>query len=270
MKVLAVVVAVILGACAASPAKVRMKEVARTRTEAMQVAGARQAAAFAEAVHDSYIEGDYAKRPQVLAQDAADAVAVIDRALGGAGVDEAMLVAWRALMLGDVGRGDESLAEMERSFAIAPNYLAGINLIVVYGRANRADLVGPTCAATVEVLTSADDKLAVIQLCRTNMNAVSNEGEMAWMSPELIEWYQAENAARLQADVDVMVAQRQRDEKEAQVVRDAEQCGGRCEQRSLTCQNRCYDDADCEERCVGIEQSCRDVCVSEAHEELGY
>jgi hypothetical protein len=102
------------------------------------------------------------------------------------------------------------------------------------------------------------------------MNAASNEGEMAWMSPELIEWYQAENASRLQADIDVMVAERQRQQTEDQVVREAEQCGGRCEQKGLTCQNRCYDDVDCEDRCVQIEQACRDVCVSEAHERLGY
>jgi len=236
--------------------------------EAQQRPGPRQAVELASAVHASVQAGDYKMQPQRLQAAGGAAISAIDRAMENAGVDAALLIGWRGLMFADLGRPQEALAELERSFQTQPNELAGRNLVIVYGAANLPDKVGATCAATCNVLTDSDDKLQMIALCRKNMNAASNEGEMSWMSPELVAWYQAENAARLSAEIDAMNARRERDRYEQQVVRQTEQCSLSCKESGLRCQNRCDGDRRCEDRCVEINRACVDRCGSQAYQQL--
>jgi hypothetical protein len=260
--------ALALLSCGSSPAQLRLQRVQEARAGAASVAGSRQAYAFAEAVHAAYLAGDYRSNPRALATDTADAIAAIDRATPSAGVDTATLIAWRGLMLLDTGRPNDALLELERAFALGPNEIAGRALIPTYGRANRPDRVGQVCAATVPVLRSDDDKLSLIAMCRQNMNAASNEAEMAWMSPELLAWYQTENARRLGAQIQATNAQREREREEQRIVRQTEQCTASCKESGLRCQNECYGDPSCERRCVGINQACVDRCTSRAYEQL--
>jgi len=176
-----------LAACAPSAGQLRQQRVQQSREQA-RVAGPRQAQEFAVAVHAAHQAGDYQANPAQGEADASEVVLVIDRALPSAGVDAPTLVAWRALMLLDLGRADDALAELERSFALGPNQTAGAVLVDVYGSANRPERVAPICAQLVPTLRSDDDKLDLIARCRRSMNALSPEGEMAWMSPELVAW----------------------------------------------------------------------------------
>jgi hypothetical protein len=265
---IAIVVAAV-AACGPSAGQLRLQRVQQSREQA-RVPGPRQAQEFAVAVHAAHQAGDYKANPQVGAADASEAIAVIDRALPSAGVDAPTLVAWRALMLLDLDRADDALAELERSFALGPNQTAALVLVDVYGGANRPDRVGPICARMVPALRDDDDKLDFIARCRRNMNALSPEGEMAWMSPELIAWYQGENARRLGAEIDAENARAERERYEQSVVRSMEQCSATCKEQGLYCQNDCprYDQ-QCDDNCVEINHACLDRCEARARQQLG-
>ena len=263
-------VGVVTVSCGPGAAQVRSNRVQRARADAHQLTAPRQAQAYAEVVHAAHVAGDFKADPGALALHTADVIGVIDRAMPAAGVDAPTLVAWRGLMFLDSGQQQQALREFERSFQLGPNALAGRSLIVMYGSWNQAQRVGEVCAATVPVLHSTDDKLSLIALCRRHTNALSNEAEMAWMSPELVAWYQAENARRLGAEIDALRAAREQAAHQRRVVRQNEQCTATCKEEGLRCLNRCYGGLECKDRCVGINHACLDRCSSVAYEQLGY
>lgn len=265
-----VLLVVLATACGPSAQQLRTQRLAEARGEAQQRPGARQALAFAEAVHAAKEAGDYKAAPRQLVLDAGEAIRVIDLATPTAGVDTAMLVSWRAQMFFDLDRMNEALEEWRRSFAIAPTKHAGLVLVGYHGSRNEPHEVGRLCTAIVDAVSASSDKLSVIAECRRNMNAATPAGEMAWMSPELVTWYQAENARRLEAQIEYenQLAAQQREEN--RIVRRTEQCALDCKERGLRCQNRCHGDVDCENRCVEINHACVDRCESAAKEELGY
>ena len=251
-----------------SGTKGRLRHVTSAKSEA-HAGGARQAQDFASVVHQAYLSGDYAKRVELGVVDANDVIATIERVLPTAGVDTPTLLAWRAIMLLDMGRRQEGSIELNRSFEVGPNELAGTMLIDAAGQQNRPDLVGPLCARTVPAVRTDEGKLALIARCRKRMNALSVEGEMVWMSPELVAWYQGENANRLHAVVDADNARIERKRQEQSVVHGMEQCSASCKEQGLYCQNDCRRDHKCENRCVEINHACLDSCESRAHEALG-
>jgi len=270
MKALPLLAIVFCVSCGPSATQVAINNVARARADAHHVAGARQAEAYADAVHRAYLAGAYKNKPSDLQADVIDAITILDHATGGAGGEAALLVAWRGVLFADFGKPAEALAELKRSFDMAPNELAAKNLVLVYGAANKPDEVGRICAATAPTIRIDDDKLAFIEHCRKNMNAITPEGEMAWMSSELVAWYQAENARRLGAEIEAEQARERRQQEEQRVVRQTEQCAATCKEDGLTCQNDCYGDKECEDRCVEINHACLDRCESSAYEKLGY
>jgi hypothetical protein len=269
MRLTSLAILVVLGACAPSASVVRSQNIQKARMEATQRPGPRQAKELAEAIHSAFIAGDYKGKPGVLAEDVQVAAMTIDRAVPHAGVDAPMLVGWKGNLLIYAERS-EGIAELQRSFRMAPNEIAGRSLVMVYGAQNRQQDVAATCRATIAVINDSDDRLSLIASCRENMNAASNEGEMSWMSPELVAWYQAENARRLRHQVDIMNAQAERDRQERQAGREIEQCSLSCKENGLRCQNRCDGDRACENRCVKINHACVDRCESEYYEALGH
>lgn len=261
------VVVLFLASCGHSGSKVRLQQVQSAKANA-RIAGARQAQEYASAVHEAYKAGDYRAKDEVGSVEANNAIIEIDRALPTAGIDAPTLVAWRGMMFLDAGRPNEAFSEFNRSFEMGPNELAGTMLIDAYGQGSRPDLVGPLCAKTVPVIRSDDDKLAMIARCRKRMNALSPEGEMVWMSPELVAWYQAENARRIGAEIDADNARSKRQKQERHVVRGMEECAATCKKEGLYCQNDCHRDHVCEERCVGINHACLDRCEAHANDRL--
>jgi hypothetical protein len=259
----------LLVACGPSAQQLRTQQVQNARMAASQRPGPRQAVDLADAVHSAFQAGDYKANPQALQSDVTLALATIDRAVVTAGVDAPTLIGWKGLLFTDTQRYKEGLAAFQESFQMAPNKMAGRNLVVIYGATNQPQMVGQVCAATVEVLRSDDEKLDLIAMCRQNMNAASPEGEMAWMSPQLVTWYQSENARRMQQQIDVQNAQAERDRYQQRVVRQTEQCASRCKEKGLECQNDCdRGDQACDNRCVDINHACLDRCESKAYEKL--
>jgi hypothetical protein len=270
-KLVGVVAAVIVASvvsCMPSPAQLRMKRVSEARTEA-QRPGPRQARNLAEAIHDAYTEGDYKKQPQLLQQDVAFAIQVIDAAVPNAGLDAPTLVGWRALMLTDIGQYKESFAEFQRSFQMAPNEMAGRNLIIIYGAANSQQDVSTTCQATFNALTTNDDRMSLVSLCRKHMNAISEGAALGWMTREQLDWYYQESARREEESRRRQQIAYEQQQHENRIVRRAEQCFAGCKERGLRCQNRCGGDEECDHRCVEINHACVDRCEAAAKEELG-
>jgi hypothetical protein len=265
---LALVMLVLLVSCGPSAQQVRAQRVASARAQAQAQVGARQAVAYAEAIDAAVLAGDYKAKAQQLALDTSDAIRVLDAAIPNAGIEASSLVAWRAQMFLDGGHIAEAREEYFRSWQMRPNSRAGYVLIGYYGSRNEPDRVGEYCNAMVGIMRSTDDKLELISTCRKHMNAATPEGEMAWMSPELVAWYQDENARRLRAEIEYQnqLAEQQREEN--RVVRRAEQCSLGCKERGLRCQNHCEGDVTCENRCVEINHACVDRCVAAAKEEL--
>ena len=116
-----------------------------------------------------------------------------------AGPDAATLIAWRAKIFHIQGDEARAVTELERSFATAPNELAGEALVLVYGRRAETASVGRICGPLCESIGDANSRMRMIDLCRQNTNATSVEGETAWMSPRLMEWYREETRQRLEA-----------------------------------------------------------------------
>jgi tetratricopeptide (TPR) repeat protein len=260
---------VLVAACGPSLQQRALDDVTRSRNEAHARPGARQAQAYAEAIHAAHQAGAYKDRPQVLAADVDDALVVLDVASGSAGRDAGTLIAWRALILTDAGRYEQAFAEFERSMAVGPNLTAARNLILIWGTASKPDRVGEVCAATVPELAEVDDAYLLITECMQHMNALSDDAALAWASPDIVAWYRDERDRRQQAYAAELRARQRQDAREQEVVRETEICAADCQERGLRCQNKCYDDADCEERCVGIFEACKDRCVSDAYRKLG-
>lgn len=255
-----------LTACASTP----LANVDSARAAANNTPGPRQAQSFADAVATAWRRGEYDKFPKTFARDTGEAIDRLDRVLEVAGPDAATLVAWRATIIRIQGDEAGAVSELERSFAMTPNSLAGEALVVLYGR--RADVasVARICAPLCMSLRDNNERMRMIDICRNNTNATSVEGETAWMPPELMDWYQDESRRRLRLQVDAQQRQAEEDRRERIVVRQMEQCASSCKQRALHCQNRCYSDVACQNRCVDINNACIDACQSEAREKLEY
>lgn len=267
----AVMVTLGLVSCAPSAMSVRQQRVSTAQTGARQTPGARQAIEYARAVDAAFTAGDYqpAANAQAGRAVATDALANLDRVVPTAGPDAPTLIAWRALILVDLGRADEGFAELKRSFAVGPNATAGAVLIPLYGRTNQQAELGEVCRGTVSVITDDSEKLDIIARCRTATNASTPAGEMAWMPPELVTWYQAEHARRIGAAIEADNARAAQETHENQVVHQMEACSATCKERGLYCQNRCErDDTNCDGRCVEINHACLDRCEANAKSEL--
>ncbi len=254
--------------CASTP----LQGVDDARARANMTPGPRQAQAFAAAVVTAWQRGEYDPYPKTFARDAGAAIDRLDFATEktAAGPDAATLIAWRAKIFHIQGDEARAVTELERSFATAPNELAGEALVLVYGRRAETASVGRICGPLCESIGDANSRMRMIDLCRQNTNATSVEGETAWMSPRLMEWYREETRQRLEEQAQNEQRQAEEARRERILFRQAEQCAADCKQRALHCQNRCRGNLECENRCVDINNACVDGCEAEWREKGEY
>ncbi len=257
-----------------------LQPVIDARTQAHQRPGPAPAVAYARALHVAYGNRSYGTDTQSFQRDVADAVSVLDAAVPNAGPDASTVLAWEGVILNDAGRGDASLRTLLESMKLGPNLVAAVVLVPAYGGLGRRKEVGDVCNATVPVLVNVDDQYDLIEMCNKNMGALSEESALSWARPEIATWYRQEHARR--AEVAAADAERQREREEAaeerraaqqryenRVVRQTEICASECKQTGLSCENRCYGDEDCEQRCVDSNHACVDACSSRAYMQLG-
>src|SRR5687768_4581942 len=141
----------------------------RTRSDALTRPGPRQVADYIDALRDAHRGKAYAKDPQKWRGRAEEAIGLADRAAAVAGKDAATLVAWKALLLADLGRSDDSWAAFLLSMELEPNVLAAQNVVLVYGMASRPDKVGETCELTAHHVTDRDELYGFIEHCIEHM-----------------------------------------------------------------------------------------------------
>lgn len=267
MRVLLLVL--LLSACGPSAAQLALKRVDSSRGEAQQRPGPRQAQAYAEAVHDAYRAGAYGKDSAKLQAEVDAAAAVIDRAAGSGGPDAPTLVAWKALLLVDAGRSEEGFAEFQRSMELGPNSMAAKNLVLVYGMANQPQQVGAICVQTVPALADAGEQYDLIEHCKENMNAISDEAAMAWATPEIRDWYAQERQRRAAEAEDRAQRAAEQAEIERQVGHEVDICIADSKQQGYRCINRCGGDPSCEANCQSSYEAALDRCEAEAKMKLG-
>lgn len=260
---------VALAACGPSLAQMQLDQVAARRAEAQQRPGPRQAQAYAESVHDAYTAGAYGQDIVRLNADVDAAAAVLDSASANGGPDAPTLVAWKALVLIDADRHKEGFAELLRSMELHPNLMAAKNLVVVYGVANRPKDVGDVCLRTVPELTDAGEQYWLIEHCKENMNALSEEAALAWATPEIRAWYRQQQQQHAAEAAYERQQQAEQDERERQVGHEIEICIADSKQDGYRCINKCRGNQRCEANCEASYQASLERCEADAKMKLG-
>ena len=116
------------------------------------------------------------------------------------------VVAWRGLMLTDLGRSEEAWKEFERSMSLGPNKTAATVMVTVLSHAGKPEEVGRICGLTEPRIPDTDDRYAFIELCKEKMNALSDEhifkvikegGASVGKSPLMAPWGGTLNDAQI-------------------------------------------------------------------------
>jgi hypothetical protein len=265
----AVVLAVSLAAACGSPqSKYLLDNVERTGNAARDRPGARQVADYAQAIHSAYTGDVYAKNPAAGEARATEALEMLSTAEATYSDAAPSLVAWRGVLLTDIGSYDEAWAELERSFAMRPTFLSAGNMVLVFGAGNLPNKVAETCATAVPFMTDPVERFDLIELCVDNMNALDENAALAWAAPEDVEFYRAERRNRSVEREEAAKQRAERERYEQQVVRDMEVCSGRCKEKGHVCLNDCYGDTACEDNCVQANHACLDQCEARAYKSL--
>ncbi len=254
-----------LGACASMD---RRGQVDKAAAELAGQPGPRTSVAYARQLHDAFGAGAYQGRAADFTTRAEQGLAALAASEPAAASDAPVLVAWRGLLLADLGRPAPSWYELQRSLALRPTLLAARAVVPAWSKSGRTDQVGATCAQTAAAL-NGDELYALVQLCREQMNAVSEEAAMAWATPEVRAFYQQEKARR-DADMDALAqGAAVRRQQEQHAIRDMEICSSHCKERAYMCANQCGGDGDCRQNCLGANTACVDACESRANRSLG-
>jgi hypothetical protein len=255
----------IVSACAATD---RRAQVDKARAELAARPGPGTSVRYAQQLHDAFGAGAYQGREADFVLRAQQGLAALAASESAAASDASVVVAWRGLLLSDLGRPDESWRELQRSLALRPTLLAARAVVPVWSKSGRTDQVGATCAQTAAAL-KGDDLYSLVVFCREQMNAVSEEAAMAWATAEVRAFYDQEKARR-DADMDAQ-AQRAASQRrlEQHAVRDMEICSSQCKERAFVCTNGCGVDVECRQSCAGANSACVDACESRAYRTLG-
>lgn len=267
-----VALVLLLAACGPSIQEQHMSDVAARRGEATSRTGSRQVLDYARSIHAAARAGAYKNAKPKLQEEVTHAAGLIDRVAATveaqAPMDAATLVGWKALLFVDAERYKEALAEFQRSDAMHPNLMAGQNLVVIWGQANKPDQVAAVCKSTVFELATGDEQYEFISLCIENMNAISEQAALAWAAPEVVTFYQEERARRQAEAAEQQAAAERAERHERRVERQVDVCIADCKQRGYRCLNKCHGDASCEANCESSYQACLEVCDASAREAL--
>jgi hypothetical protein len=189
----AVAIALLTAGCADFILPERI-EYARTALAAHP--GAVEAQRYAEAVHDAAAAGTYAGWPAQFRRLADAALQGLARSQASAGPDKPKLVAWRGVLLGDLGRYDESWNEVQRSMTMRPTLIAARALVTGLHRHHQREGVVQTCVRSAGAITDRNELFDLIDLCAANMEAPNEAEALAWATPETRAFFEDERARR--------------------------------------------------------------------------
>jgi hypothetical protein len=169
--------------------------------------GAQRAALYAEALHDAYVGQAYVDHAAELTQRADEALAALGAAERSGGPQLPTLIAYRGLLLLDLGRNEEGWTELQRSMAIAPTVVAARGVVSVWGVRGRSDKVAEACARTLPAMRGPESRFQLLDLCVKNMHAATEAAALAWAPPEALAFYRAERKRR--EDAAALIASQQ-------------------------------------------------------------
>ena len=169
--------------------------------------GALEAARYAEALHDAAAAHAYADRSSEFARLADEALTALNRNETTAGPDRPKLVAWRGVLLGDLGRYDEAWTELQRSMAMRPTLVAARAIVPGLRRQHQHDDVVQTCVRSAATITDRYELFNLIELCAANMDAPNEAASLAWAAPETRAFFAAERERRKREAEEARAAQ---------------------------------------------------------------
>lgn len=251
--------------CGSSP---ELDRVQRTGAAAQARPGAKQVAAYAQALHSAHLSKAYKKNPAEFTRRVEEALAMLDSAAESQPQAAPTLVAWKGLLFIDIDRLEEGWAAFNQSMKLKPNMLAAQNLVQIYGVANKPTKVGEICARTTRHISAPDERYQFIKHCMENTNALDENGALSWASRADRAFFQAERQRRRNEAAASAQAAAEREAYEQRVVRQMEICAGRCKERGHLCMNDCYNDERCEKNCIEANHSCVAQCESRAYKAL--
>lgn len=158
--------------------------------------GASAAAAYAAALHQAIEAHAYRGDSPDFQRRANEALAALSNSEAVAGPDGPRLVAWRGLLLLDLGRSDQGRAELDRSMAMRPTLVAARGIVSLLHRQGRTGDVGQTCASSAAAVTERDELFGLMELCAANRKASDDATGLSWATPEMRAFYDAERARR--------------------------------------------------------------------------
>jgi len=169
--------------------------------------GSLEAAAYAEALHDAIAGHAYADQSAEFRRRAEEALAALTANEATAGPDKPKLAAWRGRLLLDLGRNDEGWTELRRSMAMRPTLVAARLIVPLQHQQGHHDDVVQTCVQTAAAVTDRNELFDLIQLCAANMDARDEAGSLAWATPELRAFFDADRARRKREAEEAAAAQ---------------------------------------------------------------
>ncbi|MGE0548108.1 MAG: hypothetical protein AB7O24_33150 [Kofleriaceae bacterium] len=242
-----IAVVMLTGACLAMSeethwAAVRRREIDQHKRDTAIRPSAEHAEALTVAIEVAAAQNDYRDRPALLQRDVDFALSLVERTARADPDHLPSLVALRARLLLCAGRRIEALREAERSMALAPNTFAVQLLVPHYGATGQYDKLSESCRAIVAALSTDEERLAMIQLCRDHSPSTARD---SWMPSEWAGWYRGFAAGEHH--------ERQR-RREAQ-----DSCRAACGSAYRECTSSCQGD-DCTTTCSSVERSCASSC----------
>lgn len=182
--------------------------------------------------------------------------------------DSPLLIAHRGVIQCILGRCDEGEMDLEAAHASGPSAYSTYWLVLRHGRKNKTADVARVCSQAIPVIDESA-RYDLIGHCREQMNAATVATSMSWADKATFEWYLREMDRR----ENIRASEEARAERAAAdrraVEREVEVCYADCREKSLRCQNKCYEQVNCLNRCIDIDNACRSGCVAEGNRKLG-
>jgi len=257
-----------LSSCMPSLAARAEADLKSARAEAERLPGAKQVLGYAIAFERAVELESFGKRVAQRDAVAEDVIGKLTRVIDSEHPDSPLLVAHRGVIQCILGRCDEGEADLERAHASGPSAYSTYWLVLRHGRKNRTTEVARVCSQAVPRIEETR-RYDLIGHCREQMNAATVETSMSWADRETFAWYLREMDHRDRVEAAETVRREQAAAERRGVEREVEMCSADCRERALRCQNKCREQVPCLNRCIDIDNACRQGCVADGNRKLG-
>lgn len=257
-----------LHACTNSLADYAAQRLRGAQAEANRLPGAKQVLAYAEAYERAVELDAFPKKGTQREDTGEDVIAKLTAVIETGNPDTPLLQAHRGVIQCMLGRCQEGEVDLEAANKARPSAYSTYWLVLRHGRTNRTQDVARVCAHAIPQI-GEDRRYDLITHCREQMNAATVETSMSWADRETYRWYLEEMERRDRAEAAAEARRERQAAERRRVEREVEVCYADCREKALRCQNKCYEQPNCLNRCVDIDSACQSGCVAEGNRKLG-